>query len=33
MNSIENLKKAFPALHDPASGRGGEFTQPRKILF
>ena len=28
------LKKAFPTrLRDPASGRGGDFTQPRKKFF
>ena len=31
--STENLKTDFPGLRDPASGRGGEFTQPGKKEF
>ena len=33
MHTTEYLNKAFPRLRDPAFGRGGEFTQPRKNLF
>ena len=29
----ESLNKAFPRLRDSASWRGGELTEPRKILF
>ena len=30
----EHLKKVFPCrLRDPATGRGGEFTQPWNSLF
>ena len=31
--NTENLKKAFPRLRDPTSGRGSVVTQPRKIIF
>ena len=31
--STEMVKKICPRLLDPASGRGGDFTQPRTTFF